>query len=123
MGRKRVLIADDDRLIRMLIQASIKSLDCDVREAVDGEEALTAVAEFAPDVIVLDVVMPRLDGFGVLARLRAETAEPGYRIIMLTAAASATDDEQAQANAADAYIGKPFDHTELRELVAAMLSQ
>ncbi|MDZ4169398.1 MAG: response regulator [Coriobacteriia bacterium] len=123
MGGRRVLVVDDDRLIRMLIQASIKSLDCEVREAVDGEDALNAVEEFCPDVIVLDVVMPKLDGFAVLERLRLSADGPGYRILMLTTAVAAADHEQARSHGADAYIEKPFDHGELRELVAELLSQ
>lgn len=121
MATKRVLVIDDNRLIRVLIEASIRSLECEIFEATDGEEGISAVYVCRPDLILLDVVMPKLDGFEVLARLREDPDAPKCPIAMLTTAASEADHEQARVHGADAYILKPFDHNELRATVAGLL--
>lgn len=121
MATKRVLVVDDNRLIRVLVQASLKSLDLDIFEATNGEEGIAAAFECRPDLILLDVVMPRMSGFEVLARLREDPEAPPCRIAMLTTAASEKDHTEARIHGADAYIVKPFDHNELRDTVAGLL--
>lgn len=121
MTAKRVLVVDDNRLIRVLIQASLKSLDLDIVEATDGEEGMAAAFECRPDLILLDVVMPRMNGFEVLTKLREDPAAPSCPIAMLTTAASENDHVEARLHGADAYIIKPFDHNELRDTVADLL--
>ncbi len=121
MAAKRVLVVDDNRLIRALVNASIKSLECEIVEAVDGEEAVAKAVECEPDLILLDVVMPKLDGFEVLARLRDDPDGPQCPIAMLTTANTEDDRVQARLHRADAYIVKPFDHGELRDIVAGLL--
>lgn len=118
---KRVLVVDDNRLIRVLIQASLKSLDLEIIEATDGEEGIAAAFDSNPDLILLDVVMPRMSGFEVLTKLREDPAAPPCPIAMLTTAASESDHTEARVHGADAYIVKPFDHNELRETVAGLL--
>lgn len=121
MGEGRVLVVDDNKLIRMLAVACLRPLGCDVREAVDGEDALAAIQEFVPDVVLLDVIMPKLDGFEVLARVRQDPGTHVCRIVMLTTADTASDHERARIDHADAYITKPFDHAQLRETVRSLL--
>lgn len=118
---KRVLVVDDNRLMRMLVQASLKPLGCEIREAVDGEQALEVAREFRPDVIVLDVIMPKMDGFEVLAHLREDDSAADCRVAMLTTANSEDDHTKARLHHADAYIAKPFDHQELCDSVRALL--
>lgn len=122
MTGRRVLIVDDNRLLRLLVRTSIQSLGCELDEATDGEEALAAIVACQPDVVILDVVMPRLDGFEVLARLKEEKLA-SCRVIMLTTAAAAADHLRASEHGADAYLDKPFDHAELRRIVSELLEQ
>ncbi|PKQ29012.1 MAG: hypothetical protein CVT60_07560 [Actinobacteria bacterium HGW-Actinobacteria-10] len=121
MTAKRVLVVDDNRLIRVLVQASLKSLNLEIVEATDGQEGITAAFECRPDLILLDVVMPRMSGFEVLTRLREDPDAPSCPIAMLTTAASEQDHVEARIHGADAYIVKPFDHNELRDTVADLL--
>lgn len=123
MAAKRVLVVDDNRLMRLLIETSIKSLGCEIFEATDGEEAYAAAVVCRPDLILLDVVMPKMDGFEVLTRLREDPLAKPCLIAMLTTADSDRDHELARLHRADAYIVKPFDHTELRDTVAELLAR
>ncbi|HET9763485.1 MAG TPA: response regulator, partial [Casimicrobiaceae bacterium] len=92
----------------------------DVKVVSDGEAVLNAVAEFAPDVILLDVMMPRLNGFEVCQRLRENPAWDSIRIIMLTAKGRDVDVTKGLAVGADAYVTKPFSTRELVDKVEAM---
>jgi len=121
MAAKRILVVDDNRLIRVLISAALKPLDCEIIEATDGGEAVTAAMECDPDLILLDVVMPVASGFEVLAELREAPDGPKCPIVMLTTAASDGDIDTALDHGANAYVVKPFDHTELRHTVARLL--
>lgn len=114
-----VLIADDNQFIRTLVKAALRPLGCEIIEACDGLEAIENAIERPPDLILLDVVMPQLDGFEVLhlLRKRPETAE--CLIAMLTTADTPAD--HALGREADDYIIKPFDNASLRAHVAAML--
>lgn len=123
MSAKRVLVVDDNRLIRMLATASVRPLGCEIVEAVDGEDALEAIRRFRPDVVLLDVIMPKIDGFEVLSRLRRDPDAPPCRIVMLTTADSADDHERARIDRADAYITKPFEHVALKETVRQLLGE
>ncbi len=118
---KKILVVDDNRLIRVLIAAALKPLECEIVEAVDGGEAFNIAMECAPDLILLDVVMPIASGFEVLARLRQAPDGPTCPIIMLTTAASDSDIDNALDHGANAYVVKPFEHAELRHTVARLL--
>jgi len=119
---KRILVVDDNRLIRVLVAAALKPLECEIIEAVDGGEAVTTALTCDPDLILLDVVMPVASGFEVLAALRENPDGPKCPIIMLTTAASDKDIDGALDHGANAYVVKPFDHTELRHTVARLLN-
>jgi two-component system, OmpR family, alkaline phosphatase synthesis response regulator PhoP len=112
---KRILIADDEPNIVVSLEFLMKRKGHDVRVVSDGEAVLAAVAEFAPDVILLDVMMPRLNGYEVCQRVRENPAWESIKIIMLTAKGRDVDVTKGLALGADAYVTKPFS---TRDLVA-----
>lgn len=118
---KTVLIAEDNDLIRTLVKVALRPLGCTVVEAVDGKEAIRLVVEHEPDLILLDVVMPNMDGFSVLEMIRGENICPDCLIVMLTTAATQADLDHGKESGANGYIVKPFDKDELRETVAKLL--
>ncbi len=121
MERKTVLVADDNKFIRMLVLAALRPLEIDILEATDGQEALDAACEHAPDLILLDVVMPHMSGFDVLEALRSDAATADYPVAMLTTAASEQDRALGAQHHVASYIVKPFDKDELRGTVAGLL--
>lgn len=121
MSDKTVLVADDNRLIRMLVKTALNPLDVEVIEAEDGDRAVEAAVALKPDLILLDVIMPGRNGFEVLEALRADAACTGCRVVMLTTAGSAGDLEHGRLSGADDYIVKPFEAKELRNTVAGLL--
>ena len=117
MSEKKVLIADDNQQIRMLVRAALRSCDCAILETCDGEATIeTAVAE-RPDLILLDVMMPKLDGFEVLHFVRRRPELEGCRVVMLTTATATADRERGAEEGADGYMVKPFEAAALRETV------
>lgn len=111
----RVLIVDDEPTICHLIAEKLKPLGFDVHTAPDGEKGLRRVGELKPDILILDVNMPRMNGFEVLERLRRDEKESRSYVLMLTARSGKDDLEQGLEHGADDYLTKPF---ELRELAA-----
>jgi len=118
-----VLAADDDEDILELVAFRLERSGYTVVCARDGEQALALARAERPDVAVLDVMMPKLDGFELTRRLRAEEATREMPIILLTARAQDADLEQGFAAGADDYIRKPFSPQELRTRVQAMLGR
>lgn len=122
MADRKILVADDNQQIRLLVSAALRSLGHEILQAVDGENALeTALAEH-PDLVLLDVTMPKLDGFEVLGFLRKQPAMSDVKVIMLTTAAQKDDLRHGADLGCDEYVTKPFDPRALRELVERMLS-
>ena len=121
--RPLVLVADDDELIRELVQFRLERSGYDVVVAADGEEALRLAAERTPDLAVLDVMMPRVNGYDVVRRLRADAATRGVKVILLTARAREADVAQGFGAGADDYLTKPFSPQELRARVGAVLGR
>ncbi len=109
----RVLVVDDSAVIRDLIAVNHELEGFEVTVAADGEEALERVAEQRPDVITLDGVMPRLDGFETAERLRADPAYADIPLIMVTARAAAADLSKGEELGVDGYLTKPFEPAEL----------
>jgi len=105
---KKIMLADDDQTIRLLVNATLRSDAYELIEASDGEEALTLARQELPDLILLDVTMPKVDGFEVCRRLKADPKTKDIRIIMLTARAQDADREQGETLGADGYFTKPF---------------
>ena len=119
MGEARLLIVDDELNIRELLSASLRFAGFDVDVAADGREALAKVQADRPDLLVLDVMMPGLDGLTVLRRLRANALD--VPVLLLTAR-DATEDKVAALNVgADDYITKPFSLEEVIARVRAVL--
>lgn len=117
---RRVLVVDDSDAIRGLIAVNLQLEGFDVRQAVDGQHALEVLTEWRPDVITLDVVMPRLGGFETLERLRADPDTSGIPVVVVTARAQAVDRARGEALGADAYIAKPFEPAELVSVVGRL---
>jgi DNA-binding response OmpR family regulator len=116
-----VLICDDDPDILRFVEFNLKLEGFEVATAADGEKALAAAQELQPDLILLDVMMPKLDGFEVCERIRADTRTKYISIIMLTARSLSADRVVGLTAGADDYIIKPFDPTELLARVKSTL--
>ncbi|MFJ4038583.1 response regulator transcription factor [Microbacterium sp. NPDC090007] len=102
----RALVVDDEANLSELLRMALQNEGWDVRTAATGHEALTVIREFAPDLIVLDIMMPGLDGLGVLARMRA--AGNDAPVLLLTAKDAAEDRIAGIGGGADDYVTKPF---------------
>jgi DNA-binding response OmpR family regulator len=118
---KRVLIADDEPNIVVSLEFLMRQNGFDVRIVRNGDEALAAVAEFAPDLVLLDVMMPVRNGYEVAQRIRENPAWQGIKIVMLTAKGRETEVSKGIAVGADAYVTKPFSTRELVARVKRML--
>jgi two-component system alkaline phosphatase synthesis response regulator PhoP len=105
---RSVLIVDDEPNIVLSLQFLMKKAGFDVRTARDGEEALAEIARAAPDLVLLDVMMPKRDGFDVCQTVRANPAWQGIRIVLLTAKGRDIEREKGLALGADDYVTKPF---------------
>jgi CheY-like chemotaxis protein len=114
MSSKKIVIADDDGAGRELIREVLEMSGYEVIEAADGLEALRRVHEAAPDLVVVDIQMPRLDGYGVLRELRADPRFSGLPVVAVTAFAMRPDREQIHDAGFDGYITKPLDIATLR---------
>jgi DNA-binding response OmpR family regulator len=116
-----VLIAEDDPQSAELMEAYLGGLDCEVRVAADGDAALRLAQQWPPDLILLDVMMPKLSGFEVCKRLRAEPATQSIAIIMVTALDQISDMERAADLGTNDFITKPVNKVELLLRVRAAL--
>ena len=115
----RVLVVDDEASIRALLSATLRLTGFEVRVASGGREAMTAAAEFAPDLVVLDVMMPDLDGFAVAQNLRS-SGQP-VPVLFLTARDSVEDRISGLTVGADDYVAKPFSLEEVVLRIRAIL--
>ena len=112
--RPRVLVVDDEPLIRELVQATLaRDPRLEIATASNGEEAIAAARAVTPDLVLLDVRMPRVDGIGACRALRADPATRDVRIVLLTAAGQDSDVELGYEAGADDYFLKPFVPDEL----------
>lgn len=111
---KRILVAEDRPCSRELIRTVLESAGYEVIEAADGREALARAADGPIDVVILDLQMPKIDGFGVLASLKKDPKFTDTPILALTASAMLGDRERALEAGFSSYIVKPFDLQSLR---------
>src|SRR5690606_29682820 len=117
----RILIADDNETNVELLEAYLADVDCTLGVAVDGRDTLDKVAEFKPDLILLDIMMPKLSGFEVCQKLKDDPATRGIMILMVTALNELGDIERAVNAGADDFLSKPVNKLELIKRVENML--
>ena len=118
-----ILIVDDEPNILLSLQFVMKKAGYEVRTATDGEQALGEMTRAKPDLVLLDVMMPRLDGFTVCQKIKATPEWRDVRIIMLTARGREVEREKGLALGADDYITKPFSTKDAIDRVAAALAK
>ena len=118
-----VLVVDDDPVIQKLLQVNFEMEGYDVITAGDGEEGLAKAQAEHPDAVVLDVMMPKMDGLEVARRLKGDDATKAIPIILLSAKAQQADVQAGQATGADEYLTKPFDPLELLQRVGALIER
>jgi DNA-binding response OmpR family regulator len=111
--KSRVLLVDDEPNILIPIEFLLTQGGFEVRKAFNGQEALQALEEFLPQVMVLDVMMPGMDGFEVARQVRAHPAYENIRIIFLTAKGTVADKIQGYSSGGEVYLTKPFENEEL----------
>ena len=116
MARK-ILVVDDERHIVRLVQVNLEKVGYQVLTAYDGVEALEQVAKEKPDMVILDVMMPRMDGFEVLKKLQADAKTRDIPVIMLTAKAQDADIFKGWSQGVSSYLTKPFNPRELLTFV------
>ncbi len=118
-----VLVAEDDEDIRELVAYRLEQAGYSVKAVADGQEALEALSEQRPALCVLDVMMPRLDGYELTRRIRADDATRDVPVILLTARIQEGDVARGFDAGADDYLAKPFSPQELRARVRAVLAR
>jgi len=121
--KKRVLIAEDEPNIVTSLEFLMGQVGHEFRTAVNGEDALRVAAEFRPDLMLLDVMLPLKSGFEVCQRVRGDAALGRIKIIMLTAKGRETEVAKGLALGADAYITKPFATRELLDTMKRLLGE
>ena len=122
MSNARILVVDDDQVIQQLLKVNLELEGYAVEVAADGEEALVSFDRFHPDLVLLDIMMPKLDGWEVARRL-AGTAGGPVPIVLLSARAQESDVQKGNDLGVAAYVTKPFDPIQLLHLVAGIIAQ
>jgi DNA-binding response OmpR family regulator len=123
MMAKSVLIVDDESYIVKSLSFVMKNAGFETCSAGDGEEALQKLDEMVPDLVILDVMMPKLDGFEVCKAIRANPAWCSIKIIMLTAKGRDSEREKGLALGADDYLTKPFSTRDILKRVQEMMNE
>lgn len=118
----RILIVDDEPNIVLALEMLMKREGYEIRTVGDGEKAVEAAGAFRPDLILLDVMMPRMDGYEVCQRIRVDASLKDVFIVMLTAKGREVEREKGLALGADLYITKPFSTREVVRTVKEMLA-
>jgi DNA-binding response OmpR family regulator len=122
MSNARILVVDDDQVIQQLLKVNLELEGYAVEVASDGEEALAMFDRFHPDLVLLDIMMPKLDGWEVARRLAGTTGGPPP-IVLLSARAQESDVQKGNDLGVAAYVTKPFDPIQLLHLVAGIIAQ
>lgn len=119
---KRILICDDDPVILRLLEVNLELEGYDVVSADNGERAIEVALENTPDLIILDIMMPRLDGYETCARLKQEDGTKDIPVVFLSAKAQQSDIDKGKAFGVADYLTKPFDPNDLIEMVERLLA-
>ena len=117
----RILIADDNSANRELLEAYLLGIDCELETSVDGEDTLAKIRSFKPDLVLLDVMMPKLSGFEVCKQVKDDDELKRVMILMVTALSELGDIERAVAAGTDDFLSKPVNKVELIKRVENML--
>ena len=120
-GMSRILIADDNEPNRELLEVYLADVDCEIATAVDGADTLEKVVSFEPDIILLDIMMPKLSGFEVCQQLKADPVTRQIMVLMVTALGELGDIERAVEAGTDDFLSKPVNKIELVKRVENML--
>jgi two-component system, cell cycle response regulator DivK len=118
---KRILVVEDHEDNRQILRDLLANAGYDMIEAVNGEQALAAAAKHRPDMILMDIQLPILDGYEATRRLKADPALKAIPIIIITSYALSGDEEKAYAVGCDAYVAKPYDPIALLETIRQYL--
>jgi CheY-like chemotaxis protein len=117
----RILIADDNDANRELLEAYLVNVDCEIETSVNGEDTLEKVASFKPDLVLLDVMMPKLSGFEVCKQIKDDPTTRRVMVLMVTALNELGDIERAVSAGTDDFLSKPVNKVELLKRVDNML--
>lgn len=121
MERNKILIIDDEPQIVRALELLMQREGFEIRSASDGVEALSAIEDIAPDLILLDLMMPRMDGFELCQKIRSNPAWKNMIIVILTAKGRDIEREKGMALGADHYVTKPFSTREVVQLIKSAL--
>jgi CheY-like chemotaxis protein len=119
---KTILVVDDDREVIVVIKNRLEASHYAVITAADGKEALDTVKQHNPDLIIMDIMMPKMSGIKVCALIKADHRYKHIPVIMLTSSANESDRETSKEVGADAYCTKPVDIVDIKIKVAAFLN-
>lgn len=119
----KVLAVDDDPVIQRLLQVNLEMEGYEVELASDGEEAVEKVRSFGPDLVLLDVMMPKKDGWQVCQEIKADPDTQDIPVVFLSARAQDSDIQKGADLGVEAYVTKPFDPIDLVELVAELIEK
>jgi CheY-like chemotaxis protein len=117
----RILIADDNEPNRELLEVYLADIDCEIETAIDGHDTLEKVTSFDPDIILLDIMMPKLSGFEVCQQLKTNPTTRQIMVLMVTALGELGDIERAVEAGTDDFLSKPVNRIELVKRVENML--
>jgi len=120
---RKILVAEDDLASRELIREILEARGYEVVEVGDGQEAVQKIAEKKPDLVLLDIQMPLLDGFGVLRQLRQDSRFASLPVVAVTSYAMGGDREKALAAGFDAYLTKPLNAAALKKQLEQLLGE
>lgn len=122
MDKKKILIADDETSLRLTV-GKILDKDYVVLEAANGEEAVEIAKGQKPDLILMDLIMPKMDGYAACSQIKADQATKGIPVVILTAVGHELNKKFATEMGADGYITKPFNIQELIDLITPLLAK
>lgn len=121
MSKKKILIVDDEEHIVEMLKIRLEALGYETIEAYDGQEGFRLACEAKPDLILLDIMLPKLDGYKVSRMIKFDERYKHIPVIMITARAQESDAKRGEETGADDYVTKPFDSKELMGKIEKLL--
>jgi twitching motility two-component system response regulator PilG len=122
MAKKRILVVEDEESLLKLESILLTSKGYSVTGVMDGKAALASISADPPDLVILDVMLPGIDGFEVCRQIKGNAATKGIPVVMLTAKKSAGDVALGAQVGADAYLTKPFKSAQVMEIISTLLT-